>query len=150
MCIILLRLQSTQATCFTWHEGYGNRGANVIGSFLWHYLENVCAKASTNLDVVFYSDNCMRKNKNRCIFVLYIHAVSALENINSITHNFFIKGHTQNEGDAVHSLIERAIKGFKRSSPIYIPDNYVTIMKQAKKRGKPFDVHEMCYSDFFD
>nr|CAI5867036.1 unnamed protein product [Callosobruchus analis] len=29
-------------------------------------------------------------------------------------------------------------------------DHYVTIIKQAKKRGKPYRVHEMSFSDFFD
>nr|CAH7746636.1 unnamed protein product [Callosobruchus chinensis] len=72
------------------------------------------------------------------------------ENINSVTHKFLITGHTQNEGDHVHSVIEGAIKKFKKSSPIYVPDHYVTIIKQAKKRGKPYQVHEMSFSDFFD
>ncbi|KAJ8891717.1 hypothetical protein PR048_004246 [Dryococelus australis] len=39
---------------------------------------------------------------------------------------------------------------FIRASPIYVPDNYVTIVKQAKKNGNIFDVHEMYYTDFFD
>nr|CAI5838439.1 unnamed protein product [Callosobruchus analis] len=73
-----------------------------------------------------------------------------LENINSITLKFLITGHTQNEGVHVHSVIAGAIKKFKKSSSIYVPDHYVTIIKQAKKRGKPYRVHEMSFSDFFD
>ncbi|KAJ8884770.1 hypothetical protein PR048_010966 [Dryococelus australis] len=47
--------------------------------------------------------------------------------------------------DKVH-----AAKRFKRASPIYVPDNYVTIIKQAKKHGKIFDIHKMCYTNVFD
>ncbi|KAJ8869432.1 hypothetical protein PR048_028422, partial [Dryococelus australis] len=127
--------ESIQAICFIWHEGLANRGANKI--------------ATTKLDLVFYNDNCVGQNNNRLIFALYMHAVSALENVNSITYKFFIMGQTQNEGDAVHSVVEHAAKRFKRGS-IYVPDNYVTIIKQAKESGKIFDVHEMCYTDIFD
>ncbi|KAJ8897362.1 hypothetical protein PR048_002708 [Dryococelus australis] len=146
----MYELQSTQAIRFVWHEGLANRGANEIGSCLWHYLENINTKPTTKLDVVLYSDNCVGQNKNILIFALYVHAVSALENINSITHKFFITGHTQNEGDAVHPIVERAAKRFKRTSPIYVPDNYVITNKQVKKHGKIFDFHEMCYTNFFD
>ncbi|KAL4714260.1 hypothetical protein ACJJTC_009612 [Scirpophaga incertulas] len=59
---------------------------------------------------MFYSDNCCGQQKNQFIFSMYIYAVQNLPNIKSITHKFLIKGHTQNEGDSVHSTIERQIK----------------------------------------
>ena len=34
--------------------------------------------------------------------------------VKSITHKFLIKGHTQNEGDSAHSLIERQIKRLRK------------------------------------
>ncbi|VEN64043.1 unnamed protein product [Callosobruchus maculatus] len=148
--LTIYELQSTETNCFIWHEGHGNRGANEIGSCLWHYLVDLNENKSEKIDIIFYSDNCAGQNKNKFIFALYIYAVLSLENINSITHKFLITGHTQNEGDHVHSVIEGAIKKFKKSSPIYVPDHYVTIIKQAKKRGKPYRVHEMSFSNFFD
>nr|CAH7713970.1 unnamed protein product [Callosobruchus chinensis]CAH7767792.1 unnamed protein product [Callosobruchus chinensis] len=148
--LTIYELQSTETNCFIWHESHGNRGANEIGSCLWQYLVDLNEKKSEKIDIIFYSDNCAGQNKNKFIFALYIYAVLSLENINSVTHKFLITGHTQNEGDHVHSVIEGAIKKFKKSSPIYVPDHYVTIIKQAKKRGKPYQVHEMSFSDFFD
>nr|CAI5856988.1 unnamed protein product [Callosobruchus analis] len=148
--LTICELQSTETNCFIWNEGHGNRGANEIGSCLWHYLVDLNENKSEKIDIIFYSDNCAGQNKNKFIFALYIYAVLSLENINSITHKFLITGHTQNEGDHVHSVIAGAIKKFKKSSPIYVPDHYVTILKQAKKRGKPYRVHEMSFSDFFD
>lgn len=80
---------------------------------------------------------------------MYLHAVTVL-NINSITHKFLIRGHTQNEGDTAHSLIEKNIKLAKKSGPIYAPDQYVSLIRTAKKRGEPFEVCELNFSDFYD
>uniref|UniRef100_A0A6P7FEM2 Uncharacterized protein LOC114329333 n=1 Tax=Diabrotica virgifera virgifera TaxID=50390 RepID=A0A6P7FEM2_DIAVI len=80
---------------------------------------------------------------------MYIHAVLNLK-IKSITHKFLIRGHTQNEGDAVHSLIEKQVKRCLKSGPIYVPSQYVCAIRSAKKRGTPFAVNEMSYGDFLD
>lgn len=73
-----------------------------------------------------------------------------LPNIKSITHKFLIKGHTQNEGDSVHSVIQRNITRALKSSPIYVPDQYITLIKTAKKTGKPYTVEELTHDNFFD
>lgn len=69
--------------------------------------------------------------------------------INSITHKYFIRGHTQNEGDAIHSIIEKSLRKSKKSGPIYIPDQYVSIIRNSKKKGSPIEVKEMSFPDFF-
>lgn len=137
-----------ETTCFFWHEGLGNRGAIEIGSCVYSYLVEV-AKKYPGCDVIFYSDNCCGQQKNRFVFAMYHFAVTKL-NINSIQHNFLIRGHTQNEGDTAHSVIEKAITRAKKSGPIYIPEQYISIIRGAKKTGKPFLVREMNYSDFVD
>lgn len=50
----------------------------------------------------FWSDNCVGQNRN--VFAMYMHA-AILYNV-SIHHSFLEVGHTQNEGDSVHALIE--------------------------------------------
>lgn len=80
---------------------------------------------------------------------MYYYAVMTLA-IKSVTHKFLIRGHTQNEGDTAHSLIEKAIKKAKRTGPIYVPDQYVQVIRGAKKTGKPFKVHELNFDDFID
>lgn len=80
---------------------------------------------------------------------MYLYAVTHL-NINSITHKFLIRGHTQNEGDTAHSIIEKNIKRSKKSGPIYVPDQYISLIRTAKKTGEPFQVNELTFSDFYD
>ena len=67
---------------------------------------------------IFYSNNCSGQQKNKFMMALYLYAVNNLPNITSITHKFLIKGHTQNEGDSAHSLIEREVKRILKSGPI--------------------------------
>ncbi|CAG4919702.1 unnamed protein product [Colias eurytheme] len=135
-------------TCYFWHEGMGHRGAIEIGSCVYKYLEELATK-HPNCDVIFYSDNCCGQQKNKYILTMYFFAVSKL-NIKSITHKFLIRGHTQNEGDTAHSLIEKCIKKERKSSPIYVPDQYVNVIRKAKKSGNPFKVFELNYDSFFD
>lgn len=38
----------------------------------------------------------------------------------------------------------------KKSGPIYIPDQYAYIIREAKKKGKKIEVKEMAFEDFLD
>lgn len=80
---------------------------------------------------------------------MYLYAVKTLP-INKITHKFLIRGHTQNEGDTAHSLIEKAIKRAKKSGAIYVPDQYVQIIRSAKIKGNQFIAEELNFDDFYD
>lgn len=79
----------------------------------------------------------------------YAYAVTKLR-VKSITHKFLIRGHSQNEGDNVHSVIEKQIKRYLQSGPIYIPEQYKTLIGTAKKTGKPYAVIEMTHDKFYD
>lgn len=93
--------------------------------------------------------NCCGQQKNKFMLAMYQYATQKLPNIKSITHKFLIKGHTQNEGDCVHSVIQRNITRALKSSPIYVPDQYITLIKTAKKTGKPYNVQELTHEIFF-
>lgn len=132
--------------CFVWHEGDASRGVNEVGTCLLKFLETV---SSLEKPVILYADNCSGQNKNKYMISMLMNAVQQLK-IPSITLNFLIVGHTQNEGDAMHSLIEKQKKRTLRSGPIYIPAQWVTVIKDAKKTGRPFIVNELDYDSFFD
>ena len=84
------------------------------------------------------------------MLALYIYAVNNLD-LDSITHKFLIKGHSQNEGDSAHSLIERQVKRLLKSGPIYVPETFVTAIRIAKKKkGEPFKVKECDYEFFLN
>ncbi|CAI6375140.1 unnamed protein product [Macrosiphum euphorbiae] len=87
-------MQKNIADCYVWDVSNGHRGVNELGTCIWKYLEMKSDKNEG--DVIFYSDNCPGKNKNKFILALYIHAVHQFKNIKTITHKYLIKGHTQN------------------------------------------------------
>lgn len=113
--------------CSVWNETIAKRGANEVGSCILKFLQNYFNGTEISpSNVVFYSDNCTGQNKNKFITSLYIYAVLTM-NIQSIHHKFLIVTcscfslHTQNEGDYMHSVIEKQRKNVLRSGPIYIP-----------------------------
>lgn len=127
--------------CYFWDEVQGKRGANEIGSCVLDYLRRLNEQNPNKLlNVTFYSGNTCSQNKNKFITSLYCYAVTFFENIHTITHKFLVKGHTQNEGDNVN----------KKSGSIHTPYQYVTLIKSARKNGKPFTVFEPTHDFFID
>ncbi|CAG9814764.1 unnamed protein product [Phaedon cochleariae] len=144
----ITNIGNDQTKSFFWHKGLGHRGAIEIGTCVLNYLQEI-SENTPGMDVIFYSDNCGGQQKNRFLIGAYLYAVGRF-NIKSITHKYLIRGHTQNEGDAIHSVIERALKRTKKSGPIYVPDQYITVIQNARKKGNPVEVKEMGYADFVD
>lgn len=107
-------------------------------------------KLGRPLDVIFYSDNCCGQQKNYAMFAMYSEAVKTMPHINSITHKYLVRGHTQNEGDSVHSVIEAQIKRARKSGPIFHPAQYNTLIMCGEKTGKPYKVVELNHKDFLD
>lgn len=140
--------KTNSCNCYVWNETNGQRGVNEIGTCVLDYIKTLCEAGKT--DIIFYLDNCSGQQKNKFMMALYLYAVNNLPNITSITHKFLIKGHTQNEGDSAHSLIEREVKRILKSGPIYVPETYITAIRTARKKGQPFVVKELCYKDFLN
>lgn len=147
-------LNTGQTECYFWHEGEGNRGVEEIASCVLMYLQNIIKDREDDngctdlLDFVFYSDNCCGQQKNKYMIALYVYAVMKFQKINSITHKYLITGHTQNEGDCVHSTIEKQVKNSLKFGPIYVPSQYAQLIRMAKKKGKPYNVNELTHLDF--
>lgn len=149
----LCNLKNKDVSCFVWHEGEAKRGAVEIGTCILKYIKSLketAARLESKLNLIFYSDNCCGQQKNHYIIALYIYIVHYFEFVDSVTHKFLIKGHTRNEGDSAHSVIERQIQRNLKSGPIFTPDQYSQIIRNAKKTGKPYEVNELSHEDFVD
>lgn len=142
-------LKTNDVESYVWDESQAYRGVNEIATCVFKYLKKI-SDGDKAVDVVFYSDNCAGQQKNKFMMAMYLYAVQTYVNIKSITHKFLIKGHTQNEGDSVHSQIERQVKRQMRSGPIYTPEGFIGAIKAARKKSTPIHVNEMCHSDIFD
>lgn len=134
-------LASKQGYCYMWHECIAKRGSSEIASSLLLFLKQNIEKGTKEFS--FYSDSCPGQNKNKYLFAFYNYVVQKY-NI-KIKHTFLEKGHTQNEGDSIHSVIERA----SRNIPIYTPDQWYTLVRTCKKIN-PYMVIELCQENIFD
>lgn len=143
-------MRQKNTICFVWYEGEGARGVNELGSCVFMYLKKLHDKADEAFDVVFYSDNCCGQQKYKFMLAMYQDAIREFPKLRNVTHKYLIKGHTQNEGDSEHSVIGRNIANALKSSPIYVPDQYITLIKTAKKKGTPYAVRELTHDSFFD
>ena len=87
-----------------WHEGIGQHGSCEIGTCVQDYLSSEAEKGVKK--VVLSSDNCSGQNRNKFIACMYIKAMHKYK-FDKLEHCSLEAGHTQNENDSVHSLIER-------------------------------------------
>lgn len=125
-----------QAYCYVWDETIAKRGANEIASCFLHFFETKC----TNSEIKYFklwSDNCPGQNKNRLVFAMCVFAATKFGI--HITHRYLEKGHTQNEGDSVHALIERKAK----NKEIFTPQEWYELIRNAKVEGKKYQVIEI-------
>jgi hypothetical protein len=141
----VFNLQTNDVQCYLWHEGLAQRGANETGSCVLRYLELLQQNSNSTdekkeIDVIFYSDNCAGQQKNLFMIAMYMYAVLKYECKYSITHKFVITGHSQNEGDSAHSVTEKQIKRSLKSGPVFVPEQYVSLIRIAKKTGNPYKV----------
>lgn len=138
----VFNLASKECSCYMWHEGIAKRGASEIGSCLILFIDEQVKKGIKEFS--FYSDNCSGQNRNKYLYTLYNYLTN--KHTIKIRHSYLEKGHTQNEGDSVHSLIERASKNI----PIYLPDQWYTLVRTAKRSNPQYKVQEMTKEFIFD
>lgn len=133
---------SKEGFCYVWDETIAKRGANEISSCVYDFIKAFSEKGTK--DFRFWSDNCAGQNKNRIIFAMYAFAAGKFGV--KITHRFLERGHTQNEGDCVHSVIERA----SAQKTIYTPEEWKVLIGWAKTTDKPYQVRDVTQEDVFD
>lgn len=137
----VFNLASKEAFCYMWHECIGKRGSSEIGSCLLLFIEHHVRNGITEFS--FFSDNCPGQNRNKFLFSLYNYVTQKYSI--KIQHTFLERGHTQSEGDSVHSVIEKAA----RNIPVYTPDQWYTLVRTSKRKN-PYVVIEMGQENIFD
>lgn len=145
----IFELRSKKVDCYIWDEATGNRGVNDLGTCVFKYIQNLASNGD-DIEIIFYSDNCVGQQKNKMMLSMYMFAIRSYPNIKAITHKYLIKGHTQNEGDSAHSLIERQVKKQVRGGPMYTPEAFISAVKTARTKPEPFKVNMMSHEDFLD
>ena len=94
-----------------------------------------------NRRLVFFTDGCGYQNRNSTLSNALMNA--ALQHNIVIEHKYLQVGHMQMECDSMHSTIEHALRG----KDINVPDDYVNIIKTARRR-QPYIVNYLDHINF--
>lgn len=103
-------LNSKNVDCYVWDESQAKRGSCEIATCLLKHNRSAGEKD----EVIYYSDSCTGQQKNIQFCTMFLYSVTNLP-IETITHNYFERGHSQMEGDSVDTTIENATKVLKFS-----------------------------------
>jgi len=133
--------------CYVWHEGEGRRGANEVASCLAEFIEEHVQLYSTK-EFRLWADNCAGQNKNKFVFTQLMRLSEKLGV--KIVLRYLETGHTQNEADSVHHMVEEASKNHS----VFTSEEWIKKIQEAKQSGEPYlvrrmkgkfqDLHEFC------
>lgn len=145
------QIASGASRAYLWDETEGSKGCNEIATCVINYVETILSEnPQSQLEFEFITDNCAGQQKNKFIIATYIYLLQKHPHLKSIKHSFLVVGHTQSEGDATHSLIEREIKSHLKARSIFVPEDYDKIIKDARVKEPKITTNLLKHSDFFD
>lgn len=134
---------STMGTwCYLWHEGEENKGACEISTSLFKYL---CEMKKQGVRKVYlFSDACGGQNRNRFVLIMLSYAVRLLD-FDFIDMMYLFSGHSQNENDNAHSVIEQ----HTRKLTIYTTSQWETNIQNSFINNKVV-VNVLTHNDFLN
>uniref|UniRef100_A0A6P7GSR2 Uncharacterized protein LOC114341726 n=1 Tax=Diabrotica virgifera virgifera TaxID=50390 RepID=A0A6P7GSR2_DIAVI len=135
-------LGSAEGYCYAWDETTGKKGPNEISSALFDFIKRKFAGGALEFTSLFRLLWGTKSKSNNIL--MYIYAAKFI-NIN-ITHTFFEVGHSQSEGNSMHTLIMRR----KKNQVVYVRQQWYTLIRCAKVTGKPYDLKELSQNDILD
>ncbi|XP_039280312.1 uncharacterized protein LOC120350546 [Nilaparvata lugens] len=134
-------LISKEGTCCMWDETEGNRGSTEIATCIFNYIN--CRKDV--LEFFLMSDSCGGQNLNQFISTAFLYAVK-MTHAKKIEHVYYETGHSQMEGDSLHSVIEITAKNIQ----VNTPSEWQLICQLARKTHKPYNVVPMTHNSFIN
>lgn len=135
-------LKTGAAVCFLWHEENGGLESDVFASILIKHLTEQ-TRLFKPAKIIIWSDGCCYQN--RSVVMANCLLEFAIKNNLIIEQKYLEVGHTQMEVDTMHSAIERKLPAHRE---IYIPADYIRVIKSARKVPEPYKVEFLNYKDF--
>lgn len=134
-----------KAYMYVWNESIASRGADEVFSCLYKYISEIIPKDTQ--EIIAFSDTCPGQNRNIKTTTMLKKILASWPNqkLQRIEQRFFASGHSYNACDRCFSVIERQKKV---SELVLIPQHWVNIISQAKKKDPTFTVVEMRRKDF--
>lgn len=126
---------------YWFNETEGDLSASTFANFVIDFIKDKCTK---KIPIILYSDGCSYQNKNVVLSNALLNY--SIKNKIVIEQKYLQKGHTQMECDAVHSLIERKLKG----RVIELPSDYIKATQEARNKPLPLEAVYITHDFFLD
>lgn len=127
-----------------WSENVAGRGGQEVGSCIMkHLTENIPETTET---AILYSDSCGGQNRNIKLTLLLKKLLSSHPTLKIIKQKYFVSGHSYNSCDRAFATIECARK---TATNLYTPDQWMELVKGARKTEPKFMVTKMTSAEFF-
>nr|CAH7718651.1 unnamed protein product [Callosobruchus chinensis] len=140
-------VQSRRKSTFTYFLLSGGKRIMVCKKFFLNTLSISGQMVATVYSKMSSSGTVVEDRRGKsCKNSLLDESVKNSKYVIKIRHTFLEPGHTQNEGDCVHSVIERAA----RNIPIYTPEQWCSVVRTAKRKKPFYTVYELTQKDVFD
>lgn len=127
---------------YIWNESIASRGGQEVASCLLKHLKSHIPENTKH--VILWSDSCGGQNRNIKVTLLMKKFLSESQ-IDVIEQKFFVSGHSYNSCDRCFSLIEKNKRFF---GDVYIPDEWIQVIADAKKNEPKFEMTKMMPKDF--
>jgi len=111
----IYNLATTDAVCCMWHQGNGSKVSSEAATCLFDYMSSLPRSVTS---VTLYSDTAGGQNRNQAVAIMCLTLLKKSDHIITVNQKYKESGHSEMEGDSVHSLIERT----STKIPIYSPD----------------------------
>lgn len=131
-----------KTTCFLWNEPEGRKGSYEAATCLLQFLSR--AHSNNVKKVHFLCDRYCGQNSYRMVYLMLAVALE-MYRFEEITFKFLVSGHSQNENDTTHSIIERAASKMAVNSTA----QWETLKISAFKKKKPV-IECLSHSDVID
>ncbi|GFO11068.1 DNA repair protein rhp54 [Plakobranchus ocellatus] len=136
-------LGTSDVFCFMWPEYVAKRGSNEVATCLSKFIEKKAEDGCKTIEM--FADNCPGQNRNQFVANMLAFMNMSL-NLDKLALTFLEKGHTESENDSVYSVIECAT----RHTELYIPEQWYSAVRSARKSKSPYNVREITTSEFIN
>ena len=135
-------INTMETSCYIWNEEQAEKGSCEIATCCRMFLATKRNEGCTKLHM--FSDRCSGQNSNRMVLIALHHAFLEFK-YDMVTLNFLVSGHSQNENDNAHSLIETK----SRNKVVYTTEQWQTVIRMSFHKNN-VTVTPISYKDIID
>ena len=142
--LTVTEIDSMKTHAYLWNEYEAKKGSCEVASAVRDFIKKVSANGEESKVANLFSDKCGGQNLNRMVFVMLSNVLIELQ-LEKIEMIFLVSGHSQNENDNAHSVIEM----FSKKRFIYTTSEWEWTIKEAFKKND-CDIKVMMHDDILN